>query len=57
MAMARMGYLSPAEAAKLAKKPLNVRPLREHGFASIRAPYFTQYVVRKLCERYGVRTV
>ncbi|MBC7286785.1 MAG: PBP1A family penicillin-binding protein [Armatimonadetes bacterium] len=57
MAMAEMGYLTPSQAAELAKKPIEVQPLREHGVANFRAPHFTQFVVRQLCDRYGVAAI
>jgi penicillin-binding protein 1A len=43
-----------ADAEQLQSK---LAPLRERGFTAFRAPYFTHYVVRTLCDRYGVNTI
>ncbi len=51
-------YITKKQDADIAKMPLGVeRNLKEQGFASFRAPYFTHMVVRQLCDQYGVKMV
>jgi len=51
-AMQETGQLSKAQAAREAKKPLNVRPLPEEEERS--APYFADYVKKIAIEQFGI---
>jgi len=53
--MAEQGFIKPGEAKEAQKEPLNlVADKKPLGLDTYRAPYFTNYVLREVAERYGV---
>jgi penicillin-binding protein 1A len=56
--MAEYGFLSPSEAEKARQEPLKLTEDRKSlGLNAYRAPYFTNYVLREVAERYGVQVL
>ncbi len=59
--MVEAGYITPQQAADADNEQIQSRlaPLREEGVAVLRAPYFTNLVIRELCNdpRYGADAV
>jgi penicillin-binding protein 1A len=47
------GYVSAGQCREAVAQPLGVEPQVEHALHTMRAPYFTDYVVRQLEARYG----
>lgn len=58
-AMTEMEYISSDEAAQADQHQIraSLAPLRERGITAFQAPYFTHFVVRQLCDMYGVEAV
>ncbi len=59
--MVQSGYITAEQAAAADREQIQsrLRPRREAGVAALKAPYFTNLVIRQLCEdpRYGVDAV
>ncbi|MBN1461562.1 MAG: PBP1A family penicillin-binding protein [Armatimonadetes bacterium] len=56
--MAEHGFLSPSEAEKARQEPLKlVEERKSLGLNTYKAPYFTNYVLRQVAEKYGVQAL
>ena len=53
--MAKLGYITQAQAAQAAAQPLKVK--HGHLYTRIREPFFFDYVKQELIDRFGVNTV
>lgn len=59
LAMLEEGFITPEQFKEADQEQIQsaMAPLRERGVTTFQAPYFTHYVVRQLCDRYGVKAV
>lgn len=55
--MAELGYITQADFKKAKKEKVKLAPKRDHTRTAFKAPYFTNYVLRLLVDKYGKEAV
>jgi penicillin-binding protein 1A len=59
IAMRDEGFITPEQYKEADGEQIQsaLAPLRERGVTTFKAPYFTHYAVRQLCDQYGVKAI